>query len=157
MLNKSNLIQYIELGRAYLTTKKRFATIMILAAIASGVAPGPARSAGADRAAPQVGASPENPAPALRDYGLKDYVRTSKDLPHSEGKAWKLVCGIPYNCQFQPWIRVESPAGRTISFNSSNPLVLYLTKPETAETVGGDQALEAKSWVRARYTPSPRA
>ena len=147
MLNKSNLIQYIELGRAYLTTKKRFATIMILAAIASGVAPGPARSAGADRAAPQVGASPENPAPALRDYGLKDYVRTSKDLPHSEGKAWKLVCGIPYNCQFQPWIRVEGPAGRTIGFNSSNPLVLYLTKPETAEAVGGDQALEAKSWV----------
>lgn len=47
----------------------------------------------------------------IKDYGLKDYIRVSKDLPHSEGNTWKLVCTMPYNCHFQPWIQVESPEG----------------------------------------------
>ena len=37
-------------------------------------------------------------APAIKDYGLKEYIRLSKDLPHSEPAAWKLVCTMPYNC-----------------------------------------------------------
>jgi alpha-L-rhamnosidase len=85
--------------------------------------------------------------PPVKDYGLKDYVRLSKNLPHSEDRAWKLVCGMPYNCQFQPWIEVESPPGRTIQFNSSNPLVLYLTPTETATTASSDRTYEAKNWV----------
>jgi hypothetical protein len=85
--------------------------------------------------------------PGIRDYGQKDYIRLSKDLPHSEDKPWKLVCSMPYNCHFQPWIEVEAEAGKMISFNSSNPLVLFLTPTETWTTAAGIQSYEAKNWV----------
>ena len=75
-----------------------------------------------------MAAAPAERPPSIRDYGLKEYVRLSRALPRSEDKPWKLVCKLPYNCQFQPWIQIEAPAGREIRFNSSNPLVLYLTK-----------------------------
>jgi alpha-L-rhamnosidase len=84
---------------------------------------------------------------AIKDYGLKPYVRVSKDLPHSESEPWRLVCTIPYNCHFQPWIEVESEAGKEIRFNSSNPLVLYLIKTETCTTLAGTHSYEAKNWV----------
>ena len=83
----------------------------------------------------------------IKDYGLKDYVRVSKELPHSENKPWKLVCTIPYNCHFQPSIELEAPAGQQIRYNSTNPLVLFLTPTETFETAGGLQSHEAKNWV----------
>ena len=84
---------------------------------------------------------------AIRDFGLKEYVHLSKDLPHSGKHTWKLVCTMPYNCHFQPWIQVESPAGKVISLNSSNPLVLYLTPTETITTKAGDHCYEAQNWV----------
>jgi hypothetical protein len=87
------------------------------------------------------------PFPALKDYGLKEYVRLSKNLPHLESAPWKLVCEMPYNCQFQPWIEVESRGGDLIKFNSSNPLVLYLTPTETWTTEAGSHAYEAKNWI----------
>jgi hypothetical protein len=83
----------------------------------------------------------------LKDYGLRDYIGLSEDLPHSENKGWKLVCRMPYNCHFQPWIQLETPAGQMIRFNSSNPLVLYLTPTETYTTVSGKQTHEARNWV----------
>jgi len=83
----------------------------------------------------------------IKDYGLKDYVYLSKDLPHSEDKPWKLVCQMPYNCQFQPWIQVKSQGNNLISFNSSNPLVLFLTKTEEAVTQPGTHSYEAKNWI----------
>jgi len=86
-------------------------------------------------------------AAAIKDYGLKDYIRISKDLPRSEDQPWKLVCTMPYNCHFQPWIQLDSPEGKTIQFNSSNPLVLYLTPTETYTTTSGEQTYEAKKWV----------
>jgi len=86
-------------------------------------------------------------AHGLKDYGQKSYVRINKDLPHVENAPWKLVCTIPYNCHFQPWIEVEAEAGKLISFNSTNPLVLYLTKTETYTTHAGVQDVEAKNWV----------
>ena len=85
--------------------------------------------------------------PGIKDYGLKDYVRTSKDLPHVEDQPWKLVCNMPYNCQFQPSIVVDARAGQVIRFNSSNPLVLYLTPTETCMTEAGLRTYEAKKWV----------
>lgn len=84
---------------------------------------------------------------AIKDFGLKPYVRTSKDLPHVEDTPWKLVCTMPYNCHFQPWIEVESAHGGQILFNSSNPLVLYLTPTETCTAKPGVQRYEAKNWV----------
>ena len=86
-------------------------------------------------------------ASVIKDYGLKEYVRVSKDLPHSENQPWKLVCTMPYNCHFQPSIELEAEAGQVIRFNSSNPLVLYLTKTETYTTKAGSQTVEAKNWV----------
>ena len=83
----------------------------------------------------------------IKDYGLKDYIRTSKALPHSEDVPWRLVCAMPYNCQFQPAIVADGPAGQVIQFNSSNPLVLYLTKTESCTTLAGETFYEAKHWV----------
>jgi alpha-L-rhamnosidase len=85
--------------------------------------------------------------PQLKDYGQKPYVRLSKDLPHVEDAPWRLVCTMPYNCHFQPWIEVEATAGNVISFNSTNPLVLYLTKTESYTTREGVQDVEAQHWV----------
>jgi alpha-L-rhamnosidase len=83
----------------------------------------------------------------IKDYGLKPYLHLSKDLPHAETNEWKLVCTMPYNCQFQPWIQLDSPKDKVIKFNSSNPLVLYLTKTETYTTEEGEQTVEAKNWI----------
>jgi hypothetical protein len=91
----------------------------------------------------------------IKDYGLKKYIYTSKELPHVENKTWKLVCQMPYNCHFQPWIELEGNAGESIKLNSSNPLVLYLTPTESFVTKGGHQTYEAKNWVSgegAMYT-----
>lgn len=83
----------------------------------------------------------------LKDYGLKSYLHLSQKLPHSESAPWKLVCTMPYNCHFQPWIELESSAGKAIQFNSSNPLVLYLTPTESYTTRAGVQQVEAQKWV----------
>jgi alpha-L-rhamnosidase len=86
-------------------------------------------------------------ASVIKDYGLKPYLHLSKNLPHAETNEWKLVCTMPYNCQFQPWIQLDSPKDKVIKFNSSNPLVLYLTKTETYTTEEGEQTAEAKNWI----------
>ncbi|MCX6327192.1 MAG: discoidin domain-containing protein [Bacteroidia bacterium] len=85
--------------------------------------------------------------PPMKDYGLKEYIYLSKDLPRSENVPWRLVCQMPYNCHFQPWIQLESAEGKVIEFNSSNALVLYLTKTEKYTTISGDQTCEAKNWI----------
>jgi alpha-L-rhamnosidase len=90
----------------------------------------------------------ESPQPSrIKDFGLKPYLHVSKQLPHREDQPWKLVCTLPYNAQFQPGLKATGPAGRTISFNSSNPLVQYLTPTETTTTEQGSRLYEAKNWV----------
>ena len=86
-------------------------------------------------------------AAGLKDYGVKDYLRTSKNLPHQQDTPWTLVCTLPYNCQFQPAIELEAEAGKVVHFNSTNPLVLYLTKTESVTTRAGVQVYEAQRWV----------
>lgn len=83
----------------------------------------------------------------IKDFGIKEYLHLSRDLPRCETGTWKLVCTMPYNCHFQPRIQVEAPAGKEISLNSSNPLVLYLTPTETVTTKAGDHTYEALNWV----------
>ena len=90
---------------------------------------------------------PATPSVTIKDYGTKDYLHLSKDLPHSEAAPWKLVCTLPYNCHFQPSIELDAPAGKEIRINSSNPLVLYLTPTETATTKEGVGSYEAQKWV----------
>ena len=50
----------------------------------------------------------------MRDYGRKEYVRVSKDLPNVESAPWRLVCTMPYNCHFQPSVEVEAETGKVI-------------------------------------------
>ena len=52
---------------------------------------------------------------ALKDFGLKEYVYTAKDLPRVETNTWRLVCRLPYNAQFTAWIRYESDATARLS------------------------------------------
>jgi hypothetical protein len=85
--------------------------------------------------------------PAIKDYGLKKYVSLNKTLPHSDTVPWKLVGKLPYNCHFQPWIEIENAEGKTIHLNSSNPLVLYLTKTESFVANKQSEKYEAKNWV----------
>jgi alpha-L-rhamnosidase len=91
----------------------------------------------------------------LKDYGLKDYLNVTKTIPHSETSEWSLVCKLPYNAQFQPWIEVEAPAGKTIIFESTNPLVPALQPTQQYTTKEGVQSFEVPNWISgegARYT-----
>ena len=142
-------VEIVSIRHKGIFTRHQVLTAAILAAGAVAVLSLPVQAQQTDQGNPssEVGKSPANTVSAIKDYGLKEYIRVSKDLPHSESTEWKLVCKMPYNCQFQPWIRVESPEGKLIKFNSSNPLVLYLTQTETWTTTAGDQAYEAKNWI----------
>ena len=94
-------------------------------------------------------------ASTIKDFGVKEYIYTSKDLPRVENKTWNLVCQMPYNCHFQPIIELEGNAGDSIYINSSNPLVRYLTPTESFVLTGGHQVYEAKNWISgegAMYT-----
>jgi alpha-L-rhamnosidase len=83
----------------------------------------------------------------LKDYGLQDYVNVTKTLPHSENQEWRLVCKLPYNAQFQPWIEVEAPSGKVIKFDSTNPLVPAQFFAQQDTTVSGIKSYEAPKWI----------
>jgi hypothetical protein len=85
---------------------------------------------------------------ALKDFGLKDYVYTSKDLPHVETNAWRLVCQLPYNAQFTAWIQCVADApGKVVSIDSSNPLVRSQQTEQKYSTVKGANTYEMPGWV----------
>ena len=87
-------------------------------------------------------------AEGVHDYGLREYVYTSKDLPHSEANPWKLVCQLPYNAQYTAWLQVKADAaGKVIEFDSTNPLVRSRQKVQKYTTVEGDQVYEVPAWV----------
>ena len=105
-----------------------------------------------------LNALPLYAASALKDYGLRDYVYLSKSLPHSENSDWSLVCQLPYNAQFQPWLEVESTAGKIIKIDSTNPLVTYLQPTQQYPTKAGIQTWEASKWISGQGVriPFPR-
>ncbi len=76
------------------------------------------------RAAEPQSATAEKGNRVIKDYGLKKYIRVSRDLPHREDKDWKLICALPHNSQFQPWIEAEASAGKTLTFNGSESLLV---------------------------------
>lgn len=91
----------------------------------------------------------------LKDYGRKDYVNVTKTLPRSETNEWTLVCKLPYNAQFQPWIEVEAPSGKIIIFDSTNPLVPAHQPTQQYTTKSGVQNYEVPNWISGegvRYT-----
>jgi len=88
------------------------------------------------------------PLPGLKDYGLREYVYTSKALPHVEEQPWKLVCQLPYNAQYTAWIQLKADAtGKEIVLDSTNPLVPAKQQPQKYTTTEGEQVFEAKGWV----------
>jgi hypothetical protein len=98
------------------------------------------------------------PDQGIRDFGLQEYVHLSKVLPHAEDKPWKLVGELPHNAHFQPWITVVGKIGDTVSLNSTNALVRYLTPTETFRMTSARQSYEARNWVSgegALYTIPP--
>ena len=104
---------------------------------------------------PQKGNVPDT---FIRDYGVKEYIRLSRKLPHVENTPWDLIAEMPYNCHFQPIIQVEGKRGDTINLNSTNPLVRYLTPTETFTMTAARQSYEAKNWISgegALYTIPP--
>ena len=86
-------------------------------------------------------------AAALKDYGLRDYVHVTQELPHSETHEWRLVCTLPYNAQFQPWIEVQSPEGKVLELDSSNSLVPSQQPAQKYTTTSGVQSHEAPKWI----------
>ena len=109
-----------------------------------------------------LGSLAQSGAPAsvdgIVDLGLRPYVHVSRALPHVEDKPWNLVCTMPHNVQFQPWLLVEGRVGDTISLNSTNPLVRYLTPTEVFRLSSPRESYEAKHWISgegALYTIPP--
>jgi alpha-L-rhamnosidase len=86
--------------------------------------------------------------PALKDFGLKEYIYTSKDLPRVETNTWRLVCRLPYNAQYTAWIRCEADAtGKVVSVDSSNPLVRAQQAEQKFTTSQGENTWEMPGWV----------
>ena len=87
----------------------------------------------------------ERPIPMWKDYGLKDYdsVRRSGDT---------LVCTLPYNAHFSPYMRLKAPAGKLVRLFTDHAKVTgehcvtgeYVTR-------GGEQEYEMLSWMNGQY------
>jgi len=93
-------------------------------------------------------AANENAGPALKDFGLKEYVYTSKDLPRVETNTWRLVCQLPYNAQFTAWIECSADAtGKVVSVDSSNPLVRSQQVEQKFTMTQGVNTWEMPGWV----------
>ena len=92
----------------------------------------------------------------IKDYGLKEYIYTSKKLPHSEENPWILVCQLPYNAQYTALIKVNADAeGKTIMIDSTNPLARCRQPVQSYTTISGNQSYEIPKWISGegvRYT-----
>ena len=85
------------------------------------------------------------PIPLWKDYGLKDYedVRRSGDT---------LICTLPYNAHFSPYMELEAPAGKLIGLHTDHDVVTgakcvhgeYVTK-------AGKQSYEHLPWLNGQY------
>ncbi len=94
---------------------------------------------------PPFGKLVPRPIPLWKDYGLRDYaeVRRSGDT---------LICHLPYNAQFSPYMELEAPAGKTVLMVTDHDAVgtekclhgEYITK-------GGKQAYEHLPWLNGEY------
>ncbi len=95
-----------------------------------------------------VGSIPVYAGPVLKDFGLKDFVYKSKDLPRVETNTWRLVCRLPYNAQFTAWIQcVADTTGKVVRVDSSNPLVRSQQAEQKFSTVQGINTYEMPGWV----------
>ncbi len=55
----------------------------------------------------------ERPIPLFKDYSLKAY-------PNMRQSGDTLICSLPYNCQFTPYLKVEATEGKTIHLKTDD-------------------------------------
>lgn len=94
---------------------------------------------------PPFGRLLPRPVPLWKDYGLRDYeeVRRSGDT---------LICRLPYNAQFSPYMELQSRAGRIVKLATDHDVVTgakclhgeYLT-------ANGSQSYEHLPWLNGQY------
>jgi alpha-L-rhamnosidase len=83
----------------------------------------------------------------IRDFGIKEYSYTNITLPHTAEDEWVLICQLPYNAHYQPVIKVESDAGKTIKMHSTNLLVQGRQSVQSCETLAGIHSYKAENWI----------
>lgn len=94
---------------------------------------------------PPLGRLVPRPIPLWKDYGLRDYeqVRRCGDT---------LVCTLPYNAQFSPYMELDAPEGRIIGLHTDHDSVSGL-KCVHGEYVtrAGSQTYEHLPWMNGQY------
>lgn len=85
----------------------------------------------------------------LKDYGLKNYIYTTHDLPYKcEGADWTLIAQLPHNAQYTAWIKLEAQeAEQTLRFESTNIMTRCQQEIQTYKTVKGVQEYEIPGWI----------
>ena len=78
---------------------------------------------------PPLGALVERPIPQWKDYGRRAYEQTRMENG-------TLVCTLPYNGHFSPWLKVKAPAGKVIGIHTDHL------------TVGKEQCVRAEYVTR---------
>ena len=94
---------------------------------------------------PPFGKLVPRPIPMWKDYGLRDYesVRRSGDT---------LICKLPYNAQFSPYMELSATAGKAIGLHTDHDYVgsekcvhgEYITR-------NGEQSYEHLPWMNGEY------
>ncbi len=82
--------------------------------------------------------------PQWKDYGVKAYPSQRRD-------GNKIICTLPYNCQFAPVLKVNAPAGKKIDIRTDD----YATPAPNGEvnvfaeyiTKNGEQTYENLGWM----------
>lgn len=84
----------------------------------------------------------KRPIPLFKDFGLKSYAETYQ-------KGDTLVCTLPYNCQFTPYIKLKAPAGKVIEMFTDNLLLFDSSFSIWGEyiTKNGTQEYEQLPWI----------
>ena len=84
----------------------------------------------------------KRPIPLFKDYGLKPYVR-------QEVHGDTLICELPYNCQFTPYLKIGAPAGKRVRMFSDIYVLFDPTTTIYGEyiTRNGVQEYEQQNWI----------
>lgn len=87
----------------------------------------------------------ERPIPFWKDYGLQDYMNVRR-----QGDT--LVCTLPFNAHFSPYLKVSAPSGRVIGLRTDHSDV-YGAGCVVGEYVTRDgvQEYEHLSWMNGQY------
>lgn len=91
----------------------------------------------------------KRPIPLFKDFGMRKF--ETKDIIT---KGDTLVCKLPYNMQFTPYVRLTGKAGQTVKFLTDN----YVHYHGSAENIRGEyitkegqQQYESLGWINGHY------